>query len=194
MSCIFRSLTIAIAMYWSTEKNELFMRNCFHARLSWLNVIITVLWFLVFHFPEDVSVLSHASLLTFSSFVNQHTIEQIALKLGVQKSVIHSIKTHVTSEVDGLREPIVVQNYHMLWSWRGRKATKKMVEQLLNVLRGINRWELAVVVSTAYKEHRRMRMSDFKWTTWFVVILWYIQHNYVLFYLNTTASFIWLIY
>ncbi|XP_048754955.1 uncharacterized protein LOC125665960 [Ostrea edulis] len=111
---------------------------------------------------EDVSVLSHASLLTFSSFVNQHTIEQIALKLGVQKSVIHSIKTHVTSEVDGLREPIVVQNYHMLWSWRGRKATKKMVEQLLNVLRGINRWELAVVVSTAYKEHRRMRMSDFK--------------------------------
>ncbi|XP_062601046.1 uncharacterized protein LOC134262692 [Saccostrea cucullata] len=111
---------------------------------------------------EDVSVLSHSSLMIFSSFVNQQTIEQIGLKLGVPKHVINRIKNHVVDEVVGLHEPIVVQNFQILWAWRGRKSTKKMVDQLLNVLRGINKWELAVIVSAAHKENRRIRMKDFK--------------------------------
>ncbi|XP_061180362.1 uncharacterized protein LOC133188902 [Saccostrea echinata] len=111
---------------------------------------------------EDVSVLSHSSLMTFSSFVNQQTIEQIGLKLGVPKPVITRIKNHVVDEVIGLHEPLVVQNFQILWAWRGRKSTKKMVEQLLNVLRGINKWELAVIVSAAHKENRKIRMRDFK--------------------------------
>lgn len=114
-----------------------------------------------FFVPEDVLVLSHQSLMTFASFVNQQLIEQIAVKLGVHRSTINKIKTNVIDEVSKLNEPIVLQNFKMLWSWRGPKSTSRMVEQLLNVLRGINRWELAAVVSTAHKEQRRMRMTDF---------------------------------
>lgn len=116
-----------------------------------------------FFVPEDVLVLSHQSLMTFASFVNQQLIEQIAVKLGVPRSTINKIKTNVIDEVSKLNEPIVLQNFKMLWSWRGPKSTSRMVEQLLNVLRGINRWELAAVVSTAHKEQRRMRMTDFMW-------------------------------
>lgn len=118
----------------------------------------------VFFVPEDVLVLSHQSLMTFASFVNQQLIEQIAIKLGLHKSTINKIKTNVIDEVSKLNEPIVLQNFKMLWSWRGRKSTSRMVDQLLNVLRGINRWELAAVVSTAHKEQRRMRMTDFMWS------------------------------
>lgn len=132
---------------------------------KWLAIefLFQHLWGVFFFVPEDVLVLSHQSLMTFASFVNQQLIEQIAVKLGVHRSTINKIKTNVIDEVSKLNEPIVLQNFKMLWSWRGPKSTSRMVEQLLNVLRGINRWELAAVVSTAHKEQRRMRMTDFMW-------------------------------
>ena len=114
-----------------------------------------------FPFTEDVPVLSHPSLMTFASFVSKPIVKQIVLKLGVSKSTINAIESHVIDEVCKLPEPIVMQNFKLLMSWRGRKSTNKMVEQFLGVLRGIGRWDLAAIVNRAYREHKRMHMSDF---------------------------------
>ncbi|KAK3109011.1 hypothetical protein FSP39_021143 [Pinctada imbricata] len=94
-------------------------------------------------------------------FIKEETAESIALSLGVPFQIIDKIKDRFLSEVYEVREPTVLRTFHILWYWRGRHSNRHMVEQILNVLRDMCKWELASVIHNAHKERRRIKMSDF---------------------------------
>ncbi|KAL4222920.1 hypothetical protein ACF0H5_018960 [Mactra antiquata] len=103
---------------------------------------------------DDVPVLSHQSLLALATYLKIDTVQNLAYELGVPYDDVIDIKN------SGL--PVVMINFNILWKWRGEKATRQQVQQLINAFRMCGYSHIGEKIMDAGNEKRALSKEEFK--------------------------------
>ncbi|KAH3715401.1 uncharacterized protein LOC127855922 [Dreissena polymorpha] len=102
---------------------------------------------------DAVPVLSHQSLLALCTYVKVETVQNVAYELNVPYEYV--IENKVSDQ------PRVMINFNILWKWRGHKATRQMVQDLIDAFRICGHAHIGDKIMNAGNEKRALTKEDF---------------------------------